>query len=491
MKKIIAIFMMLLVFSLPLASAVDTVSVTDETPEVTTTTATPQLISTDGSTEPGATTLEVDVEISTDAGITPDSALYFLDTLGDDIALALTFDDEAKAKLSLDIAEERLLEAEQMADVGNEEATAEAQDQYDQAITGAEDAVEAIESDGEVEVSVEALATVSAVQNRLEAHYEKVAFVKDRILERQRERMSEEQIAKLEAVFAKITERARSAEVKVKVKKENTKTKYKALSGKTDSEVDDDLNDIEEESGLRRARSERAEKELNRAKNALVKARGKLKAQKEAGIDVSDLEAKLDTLEAQIDDAESLTDSEDAKELAEDLKDFGNEISGVATRLGKAKAEGNFEQVKAELKAKIQERQDEHLKNLREKASERAEKVSERAEQVSERAGKVAEKATERAGKVAERAEKLVERAKGEVRKATEAEDDSEATEAEDDSEEAEDDSEATEAEDDSEATEDDSEATETESAETDPEVSETATTEESPEATATVSATV
>lgn len=59
-------------------------------------------------------------------GLTPDSPLYFLDTLGENIGLFLSRSLEAKAKKSFNYAEEKLAEAEDMAEKGNEEAAEEA-----------------------------------------------------------------------------------------------------------------------------------------------------------------------------------------------------------------------------------------------------------------------------------------------------------------------------------------------------------------------------
>ena len=55
-------------------------------------------------------------EETEDAGVTPDSPLYGLDRAMDRIALALTFNKAAKAEKGLNIAQERLMEAKEMAD---------------------------------------------------------------------------------------------------------------------------------------------------------------------------------------------------------------------------------------------------------------------------------------------------------------------------------------------------------------------------------------
>lgn len=60
------------------------------------------------------------------AGLTPDSPLYFLDTLSENIGLAFARSPEDKAKKAFKYSEEKLAEAEKMAEKGDEEATEEA-----------------------------------------------------------------------------------------------------------------------------------------------------------------------------------------------------------------------------------------------------------------------------------------------------------------------------------------------------------------------------
>jgi len=66
-----------------------------------------------------------------EAGLTPDSPLYFLDTLGENIGLALARSPEAKAKKAFKYSEEKLAEAEEMAEESKEEAVEEATDKHE------------------------------------------------------------------------------------------------------------------------------------------------------------------------------------------------------------------------------------------------------------------------------------------------------------------------------------------------------------------------
>jgi hypothetical protein len=66
-----------------------------------------------------------------DSGLTPDNPFYFLDTLSENISLALTRGPEAKAKKAFSHAEEKLAEAKDMTEKGNQKATDKATKQHD------------------------------------------------------------------------------------------------------------------------------------------------------------------------------------------------------------------------------------------------------------------------------------------------------------------------------------------------------------------------
>ena len=78
------------------------------------------------------------------AGITPDNFLYGLDVAIDNLRLALTFGDLEKARLSLEIAEERLLEVKAMIEQNKLPEAQAAQAEHDNNLAVTETAVEQI-----------------------------------------------------------------------------------------------------------------------------------------------------------------------------------------------------------------------------------------------------------------------------------------------------------------------------------------------------------
>lgn len=182
------------------------------------------------------------------AGITPDSPFYGLDKAMDKLSLRMTFNEQKRVQKALRIAEERLAEVNEMADEGTQEDLEAAEEAHEEVIEIAEEAMDNVDMDGSVEESEEALETITELEAQIQTHSEKVAAVKQGILERKRtQNMSAEQLGHLEQVFAKIMNKAQEMENKVAAKKENAKTSYKIQSGKTDAEVNKFAEQVREE----------------------------------------------------------------------------------------------------------------------------------------------------------------------------------------------------------------------------------------------------
>ncbi len=193
MKKIFALFAILvLLTSFVIAEDAEPV-LYDDTPEPELIDAEPELF-----------------EDDTEAGITPDSIFYGLDRAMERISLALTFNKAKKAEKGLKYANERLMEVKQMIEENKLEHAEKAQEEHGKTMEAAEDALGDVEDPEDVE----------QLKNQVQSHYEKVVQVKNIIMERQRERMNEEQIAHMEEVFGKIMTKAQEMETKVEQKKE-------------------------------------------------------------------------------------------------------------------------------------------------------------------------------------------------------------------------------------------------------------------------------
>jgi len=80
----------------------------------------------------------INPEAAAIAGITPDSPFYGIDVAMDNIGLMFTFNNEKKAEKKLQIADERLKEAEMMAATNNIEAMEKARLNHEKMLQSAE-----------------------------------------------------------------------------------------------------------------------------------------------------------------------------------------------------------------------------------------------------------------------------------------------------------------------------------------------------------------
>ena len=187
-----------------------------------------------------------EVEIA-DAGVTPDSAFYGMERAMEGMRLAFTFNKVNKAKLQIKYAEERLSEVQQMSEEENLEAVDEAQELHDELMSDVEETIDEIESNGDANTTEDALEDMTELKLEAETHSEKVAAVKNRILEMKAAgNMSAEQLAHLTEVFNKIIAKAQEMDDKMAQKRENVKTKLKVLGELSDEELEDIDSNITE-----------------------------------------------------------------------------------------------------------------------------------------------------------------------------------------------------------------------------------------------------
>ena len=254
----------------------------------------------------GVAAEETEVEVE-EAGITPDSPLYGLDRLMENMRLGLTFNKQKKAERALMIAEERMAEAGEMVEMGKREKAQTAMNHHERYMEKARTAMEGIESNGNEKTAQMALKKMAMIQNHVEAHTEKIEAVKNRILEKHQDSMTEEQLAHLEEVFGKIQEKASEMEQKAMQKRDNIKTRYKVLTGKTDAEVEADVAEVEAE--LMKKRAERTERKEVRTAN-MTKLQDKIRERKAIHMTGETDETEVETESEADDDANGNTPEE-------------------------------------------------------------------------------------------------------------------------------------------------------------------------------------
>jgi len=180
-----------------------------------------------------------------DPGITPDSPFYFLDTFGKKVGLLFASGPEAKAQKALEYAEERLAEANAMAEKNRVRETTRATGDYEQFMAMVNQRLQEMD---QPEVSADTSERVAAAAAR---HLRYLERIRDRApdeaeeaLDRARERSLEEQQNALRVLARERLERA--AELNMDAIQERLERARQKASDNASGEVDEALNDAEE-----------------------------------------------------------------------------------------------------------------------------------------------------------------------------------------------------------------------------------------------------
>jgi hypothetical protein len=165
-----------------------------------------------------ATTSQVstgtEVSYKDEAGVTPDSILYPIDKLIDEVQVIFTFTDGSKVETLLSNAEERLGESEVMAEAGNKEGAEEALKAYTETITEVNDKLdEVVKADADSEDTdkdEEVVKLEEATAEHQDSSIEILEDIKDEVGEDSEQiltKVIEMQIAKKAAVRAMVEAR--------------------------------------------------------------------------------------------------------------------------------------------------------------------------------------------------------------------------------------------------------------------------------------------
>lgn len=183
----------------------------------------------------------------------------FFENMFDNMGYAFIFNKEKKIQRALELAEKRLAEAEILAEE-NPERLERAQERYDAFIEKAKEALEKI-SDAKAEnehISIENMEKIARIQNQFERHREHIDMIYDRALERfDANNASEEKLARFDMFRERALNHSNEMEAKIIAKRETAIKRHKVLAEKSDEELEDMLEDIEEREGLTAAREKR------------------------------------------------------------------------------------------------------------------------------------------------------------------------------------------------------------------------------------------
>jgi len=205
-------------------------------------------------------------------GVTPDSFFWGLDNAIDQLTLLLTFDKAEKARKGLEIARERLLEVKQMIEENKAEAAQKAEEAHGKQLLKVKENVAALARDN----SGEELDAVLDIEKELEEHGEAVeqAFGELKVKIEVKGELTVEQRERLDAFLNSLKSQTGDVEVRIKEKKDQIKIRIKQETGKSDEEVEADIEEQEQEKGL--MKQEKAQEAIADAQEEIAELREEL-----------------------------------------------------------------------------------------------------------------------------------------------------------------------------------------------------------------------
>ena len=253
--------------------------------------------------------------ILTEPGTTPDSVLYFLDVAADNLALAMTLNNDAKIEKQLEIAEERLAEAKAMAEKGDVKAMKKAADRHGEIMVKLKTELKSIENgDSESELKKEI-----EIQQKINEHSDKIMEVRDglKIKIKVKGDITAEQQELIDSILASLEGQTGEVKIEIENEKSKTKIKIKTATGKDGDELE---NEIEDELGITEEQREDALEEIMDAQNDLNKTLDKY--EKMNVTPPNSIVDEINDLLAKAQEAFDAGDYEDAEELAEHADDL-------------------------------------------------------------------------------------------------------------------------------------------------------------------------
>ncbi len=215
------------------------------------------------------------------AGVTPDSFLYGLDVALDDIRYLLTLDPQGKAKVGLEIAEERLAEVREMILQNKLDAVQRAEHEHGKALGRVRNVVDSLPGDetGEEEAD--------EIEREIRIHEQDITEIRGNleIQIKSKGQITAEQQVVIDSVLNSLENQTGSVKVKINEKKNEIKIKIKTGKGKpeilreeieAEEEDEDELEEIEHLTAAEK--EEKAEEQIEDAEDELEECKASLDA---------------------------------------------------------------------------------------------------------------------------------------------------------------------------------------------------------------------
>lgn len=339
-----------------------------------------------------ATTAEVlEVELPTpevNPGITPDSPLYGLDVAFDQISLWISSfsGPRAHALKGLEIAQERLAEANVMATAKKFAAMAKAKEEHGKVLAIARGKIKDIaDPNGTVEIEQRL-----GVEKSLLKHTERIERFKAQLNAKVEieGNVTTEQQALINATLNDLVGQVDAVEIEIKNEEAKTKIKIRQQTNKTDEEIENETEEIEDEMGLVDM-AERAVEQIDDATEAVAEAKATAES---LNITQSGVLTLLENAEKHLEKAQTAFAEEKYGEAfgqataAEHIAEAAGKLAGKITEVKEKIAEkaADIAAKQAELEEKIAEKRAEIEEKIAEKLNKTAEEIAEERAEIEE-----------------------------------------------------------------------------------------------------------
>ncbi len=259
---------------------------------------------------------------NTNAGILPDNLLYSIDIAIEKINLALTFSDEEMISKELEFAKERLSEARFMAEKRNMNAMKETEEEHGRLLADVKARIKNLDGDpSSLHVYLQTEKEFEEYKLAAEEEFQKMDLKELRSLTIESDgKLTEEQLDQIKLIISNLKGQAGETETEVNNEKTKLKIKIKNKTGKSDQEIEDEVENIEDEVGLKDVQKEFAPRLIADLRNEYNETVSKARS-----IGVSIPSAKIDAFESS---------------LARAVLEYNNGNYGKSTRLSN---EASFE----------------------------------------------------------------------------------------------------------------------------------------------------
>src|SRR3990167_6635763 len=172
---------------------------------------------------------DADFELPENIGIMPDNPVYFLDIVIDQIRLNIASTDSEKARIGMEIAEERLIEVKAMINQNKINDVAKAQKEHDNIMKDVITRLASEEDDDTFEKTENELESTIEIEKRLELHKIKIEDVKENVKMRlllNKDRLSDNENANLEKATFGLENAVTRVDMKIDEEKIRLKIKF-------------------------------------------------------------------------------------------------------------------------------------------------------------------------------------------------------------------------------------------------------------------------